>query len=231
MHEISAIDIGKTIDWGKTSQDYAQYRPGPPPRFYATLQAFGIGLSGQTILDLGTGTGLLNLTVDFYTGPAEEVPCEDGSFEVITANQCWLYFDKAKMIPEVKRLLKPSGLLVTSHFSWLPRLDPVAKATEELVLKHNPAWSANDWSGNIPMIPSWSEEHFQVQGMFWFDAPIGFTHESWRGRIRACRGVGAGLEGDAVAAFDAEHQALLEKMVPNEFSVLHRIDAHLFGVE
>jgi len=129
-----------------------------------------------------------NLTVDFYAGPAEEVPCEDGSFEVITANQCWLYFDKAKMIPEVKRLLKPSGLLVTSHFSWLPRLDPVAKATEELVLKHNPAWSANDWSGNIPMTPSWSEEHFQVQGMFWFDAPIGFTHESWRGRIRAASG-------------------------------------------
>ena len=260
MHELSATDKGRTIDWGKTSQDYAEYRPGPPFRFYQMLQALGIGKKGQVILDLGTGTGLLacqfarqgasvdgidlsgnlietarkaahaeNLSVDFRCSPAEEIPFDDGTFDVITANQCWLYFDKAKVIPEVKRLLRPQGLLVTSHFSWLPRLDPVAQATEQLVLQHNPAWSASDWSGHIPNEPSWAEGHFSVQGMFWFDAPIGFTHESWRGRIRACRGVGAGLEGGAVEKFDTEHQLLLEKIVPPEFTVLHRIDAHVFN--
>lgn len=259
MHELSATDKGRTIDWGKTSVDYAKYRSGPPSRFYQILQALGVGNPEQNILDLGTGTGLLacqfarqgarvagidlsanqierakknaiaeNLAVDFRCSPAEYTPFDDGTFDVITANQCWLYFDKEKIIPEIKRLLKPHGLLVTSHFSWLPRQDPVAQATEQLVLQHNPAWSASDWSGQIPNEPSWAKDHFNVQGMFWFDAPIGFSHESWRGRIRACRGVGAGLEGVAVEKFDADHQTLLERIVPNEFTVLHRIDAHLF---
>ena len=53
------IDSGQDIDWGKTSQDYDRYRPGPPDSFYRKLQALDIGLPGQRILDLATGTGLL----------------------------------------------------------------------------------------------------------------------------------------------------------------------------
>lgn len=261
MHTINPIDPGRTIDWGKTSDDYANYRPGPPPRFYQMLQAWDVGLPGQTILDLGTGTGVLarqfarqeatvygidisenqlataqhlaaveGLTVAFHCAPAEATPFADAAFDVITANQCWLYFDKAKVIPEVKRMLRPGGILVTSHFSWLPRLDPVARATEALVIQHNPAWTAGDWSGEIPQMPAWAEGKFQVKGMFWFDEPVPFTYESWRGRIRACRGVGAALDAVDVARFDREHQTLLADMVPSEFAVLHRVDAHLFSV-
>ena len=92
-----------------------------------------------------------DLNINFQVSPAETCPFVNQSFDVITANQCWLYFDKAQIIPEVKRLLKPSGLLVTSHFSWLPRLDDIAKRSEELILKHNPNWTAKDWHGNIPI--------------------------------------------------------------------------------
>lgn len=53
------IDQGCPFDWGKTSPDYAVYRPGYPASFYAILQAVGIGQPGQHILDLGTGTGVL----------------------------------------------------------------------------------------------------------------------------------------------------------------------------
>lgn len=259
MHTINPIDPGRTIDWGKTSTDYATYRPGPPDRFYQTLQTWNVGNPGQRILDLGTGTGVLarqfarqgatvhgidiadnqiataqqlaaeeGLDVDFQCVPAEEVDFAAGSFDAITANQCWLYFDKARTIPVVKRLLKPGGVLVTSHFSWLPRLDPVAYATEQLVLKHNPNWTAHDWPGVIPQIPDWSKGHFHVQGMFWFDEPVPFTYESWRGRIRACRGVGAALDATDVAKFDEEHAALLTERVGEQFTVLHRVDAHLF---
>jgi 2-polyprenyl-3-methyl-5-hydroxy-6-metoxy-1,4-benzoquinol methylase len=35
------------------------YRPGYPASFYAILHAVGIGTRRQTILDLGTGTGVL----------------------------------------------------------------------------------------------------------------------------------------------------------------------------
>ena len=55
----SSIDPGMNIDWGKTSRDYAKYRPGPPPSFFKKLAAMDVGLPGQCILDLGTGTGVI----------------------------------------------------------------------------------------------------------------------------------------------------------------------------
>lgn len=64
--------------------------------------------------------------------------------------------------------------------------------------------------------------------MFWFDDAMPFARESWRGRTRACRGVGATLAPAEVAAFDAEHQPLLERLAPENFHVLHRIDADLY---
>lgn len=260
MHGLSAIDNGRTIDWGNTTEDYARYRPGPPPTLYEKLKALDVGLEHQAILDLGTGTGVLvrefakrgvqrvcgtdisdvqikmakelasksNLQVHFETAPAEKQPFGDKEFDVITANQCWLYFDKSKVIPEVKRLLKPGGVLVTSHFSWLPRLDEIVRRSEELILRHNPQWTAADYHGETPAFPKWAEGHFRLKGMFVYDERIPFTIESWRGRIRACRGVGAALSEDEVKRFDEEHEKLLISTVDNEFTILHRIDAHIF---
>jgi SAM-dependent methyltransferase len=168
-----------------------------------------------------------SLDVDFRTSPAENTPFNDRQFDVITANQCWLYFKKDEVIAEVKRLLKPGGVLVTSHFSWLPRLDSIAKKTEELVLKFNPNWTAAGWNGDIPPMPKWAEGKFILKGMFFYDEPIPFTRESWCGRIRACRGVGAALPDNQVKEFDAEHMRLLEKTAPSQFTVLHRLDAHI----
>jgi SAM-dependent methyltransferase len=47
------------IDFGKTAQDYRQHRAGFPADFFARAAAQGIGLVGQHILDVGTGTGTL----------------------------------------------------------------------------------------------------------------------------------------------------------------------------
>jgi len=259
MHGISPTDPGRTIDWGKTSTDYSKFRPGPPDCFYERLRALGLGVKGQRILDLGTGTGVLarrfaqqgcvvagidisdgqieaakemakkdGVSVDFRVSPAETTPFQDQSFDAITANQCFLYFDKPKMIAEARRLLKRGGILSTSHFSWLPRLDETARKTEDLVRKHNPQWTAFDFSGDIPAVPKWAQNDFNVKAFFYYDYPVAFTHESWRGRMRACRGIGAGLNADEVKKFDEELTAKLREWVPEEFTVLHRIDAHMF---
>ena len=47
------------IDFGKTAQDYGRYRAGFPPAFFERMTTFGMGVTGQRILDLGTGTGAL----------------------------------------------------------------------------------------------------------------------------------------------------------------------------
>ena len=59
MHGLHSQDGPREIDWGKTLGDSSDFRPGPPMSFYERLPAFGIGLKGQSILDLGTGTGVL----------------------------------------------------------------------------------------------------------------------------------------------------------------------------
>jgi SAM-dependent methyltransferase len=259
MHGLPNHDGPNTIDWGKTSRDYSTYRPGPPLSFYNRLAALGVGLRGQRILDLGTGTGVLarqfaeqgsavtgvdisaeqaaaarrlaaeqKLDVEFIVAPAEELPAPDGVFDIATANQCWLYFDKSKVVPELRRVLKPGGWLVTSHFSWLARIDPIARQTEELVLAFNPNWSGAGWSGVIPACPKEMEPFFDVRAMFYYDEPIVFTREAWRGRIRACRGVGAAMTPEQVAEFDAAHDEMLRRIAPETFTVLHRIDAHVF---
>src|SRR5215213_4575476 len=48
-----------TIDFGKTAQDYGRYRHGFPAALFDRLAAFDVGLPGQRVLDLGTGTGTL----------------------------------------------------------------------------------------------------------------------------------------------------------------------------
>ncbi|HBH94700.1 MAG TPA: class I SAM-dependent methyltransferase, partial [Ruminococcaceae bacterium] len=48
-----------------------------------------------------------------------------------------------------------------------------------------------------------------------------FTRESWNGRMKACRGVGASMSKDEISAWEQEHIKLLEKNTPDEFDILH----------
>jgi len=260
MHKLPSVDPGRSIDWGRTSSDYARHRPGPPASFFARLHDIGVGRRGQRILDLGTGTGALarefarqgcqasgtdisgrqiesaralaaeqGLAVDFRVSCAEEIGFPPGSFDGATANQCWLYFDSLRTVAALRAQLVAAGWLLTSHFSWLPREDAIARASEALVLQFNPAWSAADWSGEVPALPDWAREAgLRVRTWFAYDEGVAFTREGWRGRMRACRGVGAALSEEEVDAFDRTHAELLQTIAPEQFTVLHRIDAHLF---
>ena len=168
------------------------------------------------------------LQIDFQQASAEAIPFPDKQFDVVTANQCWMYFDLKKTIPEVLRVLKPAGQLLVSHFSFMPRLDPLVAASEALVLKYNPDWSGADWDGVLAVEPKWAREAFELVGLFVYDEQIPFTRESWRGRMRALRGIAASLSEAEVGAFDAEHDALLASLAGETFDVCHRIHGHMF---
>jgi SAM-dependent methyltransferase len=190
----------------------------------------GIDISEQQVTTARLLAQQQGLDIEFVIASAEQIPYPDNSFDVVTANLCWLYFDADKAIPEVKRVLRKGGVLVTSHFYWLPRLDPIARATEQLVLEFNPSWSAADTAGKVPACPYWAKDDFEIRAMFYFDEAIPFSRESWCGRIRACRGVGASLDTHHTAQFDQAHLALLNKIAPGQFTIRHRIDAHILGI-
>ncbi len=56
------IDGGKAFDWGKTSADYARFRDIYPQEFYDKIIKRGLCIKGQSVLDVGTGTGAYKIT-------------------------------------------------------------------------------------------------------------------------------------------------------------------------
>lgn len=163
------------------------------------------------------------LAIDFRVAPAESTPFEAGAFDAITANQCWHFFDSARALAEAKRLLVGDGLLAVTDFFWIAARDPVAAATEDLILKYSPKWTGYRWSGELPARPD-----VKPDATIEYEERIPFTREAWRGRARTCRVIGPAMSSTDVAAFDEEHRRLLEASTPEKFEVLHRIVAHIY---
>lgn len=171
--------------------------------------------------------------VQTVVAAAEETGQADDTFNWITAGQCWHWFDAQRVMREVLRLLAPDGRLLIASFDWLPLPGSVVAATESLILEHNPSWSMAggnglhpEWrkdvtSGGLQVLEERSGEHQAV-----------YSHEAWRGRIRASAGVSASLAPDAVRAFDEAHQALLnERFAQDPMHVPHRWSLLLAGAD
>ena len=170
-------------------------------------------IRGQKVLDVGTGTGVLPRNLYEFGA--------DCSFDVITACQCFWYFNYDVVSPAFARMLKPDGWLVLLYMAWLPCEDKIAGASEKLVLKYSPFWSgAGETKKTIP-VPERLLKDFELVFHEEFDLKVPFTRESWNGRMKACRGVGASLPLEQVKAWEKEHRALLEQIAPEKFEILH----------
>ncbi len=171
-------------------------------------------------LDREAATG-----VTYVEGRAEATGLPAASFDVVTAGQCWHWFDRPKTVAEVARVLVRGGRVIIAHFDWLSLRDNVVAMTEALVAKHNPEWHLGNSSGVYPpWLADVAEGGFNALETFSFDLDISYSHEAWRGRIRASAGVGASLTTEAVARFDAELAAALETGWPTQpLWVPHRV--------
>lgn len=161
------------------------------------------------------------MKIDFRAVSAEEVDFPAGTFDVITACQCFWYFNHELVMPKLAELLKPDGKLLILYMAWLPFEDRIAGASEALVLKYSPNWSGAGETRHPVWIPDITYDYFEMEEHEEYDLTVPFTKESWHGRMRACRGVGASLSEEELSSWDAEHRALLEEIAPEEFEVLH----------
>lgn len=164
------------------------------------------------------------VAVRYVAARAESTGLTDMSFDVVSAGQCWHWFERTRAAQEVRRLLRPGGRVVIAHFDWLPLPGNVVEATERLIRQHNPGWTLGGGTG---LHPAWLAD-LAVAGFagletFSFDQAVGYSRAAWRGRIRASAGIAASLDVAAVARFDAEHEALLARDFPDEpLRVPHR---------
>lgn len=181
----------------------------------------GTDLSGEQIAKAKELAARAGMEIAFLQMPAEQSDFAEGSFDVITACQCFFYFDHAVLAPKLSRILKKDGRLALLYMAWLPAEDAIAGASERLVLQYNPCWSGSGETRHPIDIPPIYSDYFVQEKTELFDLAVPFTRESWNGRIRACRGIGASLSPEEVARFDQEHQALLQRLAPDTFSILH----------
>ena len=246
------FDGGRPFDFGKTSADYAKFRDIYPDEFYKKLTGLNLGTENQTVLDLGTGTGVLprnmyrygakwtgadisqnqieyakklsvekGMNIRYVCSSAEDLDFPPETFDVVTACQCFGYFDKKIVLPKIHELLKTGGHFAVLFMAWLPKEDKIAAKTEELVLKYNPDWSGGGWKRNRVIMPDWAEPYFALEDALGFDIPVSFTRETWNGRIKSCRGIGASsLSAQEIAAWEKEHLTYLAT-VPETFDIPH----------
>ena len=254
MPTLKHIDNGKKFDWGNTSEDYAKYRDIYPQEFYEKILSLGLCTKGQRVLDLGTGTGVLprnmyqcgahftgadiaenqiaaakrlseGMDIDYIVSAAEDISYPDGYFDTVTAVQCFMYFDKDKVLPVIHRILKDGG-----HFAilFMAYTDcEITYQSDELILKYNPDWNGAHYKPNknrdlsAATAPDWCGGLFKKADWIEYEVPVKFTRETWHGRMKACRGMGASsLSMEDKAAWEKEHLEFLNTM-PETFTIPH----------
>lgn len=124
----------QSLSFGPEAAAYERGRPSYPPEAIDWLLPSG----ARDVLDLGAGTGKLTtrlvergldvVAVDpiaemlevlrrslpdtpALLGTAEEIPLADNSADAVLVAQAWHWFDPARAIPEVARVLRPGGRL------------------------------------------------------------------------------------------------------------------------
>ena len=164
---------------------YERGRPDYAPAVVGALAA-ELGLAPRSpVLDLAAGTGKLTralvafgldvVAVEPQTemrerlaaivgrervrdGVAEDIPLPDASIDAVTVADGFHWFDRAKAIPEVRRVLRPGGGLA--------------------VITTLPDWSGASWGHELgSMVLEARPEHPYFDGPPWEDAVR--THGEW----------------------------------------------------
>ncbi len=127
----------RSLSFGAEAAAYERGRPSYPPEAIDWLLA-DAGGTVHDVLDLGAGTGKLTtrlvergldvIAVDpiaemlellstslpdtpALLGTAEEIPLPDDSVDAVLVAQAWHWFDPARAVEEVARVLRPGGRL------------------------------------------------------------------------------------------------------------------------
>ena len=161
----------------------------------------------------------------YVEATAERTGLESDAWDLVTSGQSWWWFDAASAMREATRLLRSGGHLALCSFDWIPLPGNMVDATETLIERFNPDWHMGGRDGtHEEFVVDLGAGGFEQIRSSSRDLNVPYTHEAWRGRIRASGGVGASLSPEEVESFDAELKNMLMDRFPDDpLQVPHRL--------
>lgn len=159
-------------NFSRQADAYARYRPPYPPALYEWIAALAPG--HEVVWDCGTGSGqaALGLTrhfrsiiatdpstaqignapahpqIEYRVAPAEESGLPDQSVDAITVALALHWFDLDLFYAEVKRVLKPGGIIV----AWTYYLPEIAPEIDRVIEYLDGALLRDHWSPRIQLL-------------------------------------------------------------------------------
>lgn len=101
-------------------------------------KAIGIDPDLRLLAEAKKLDSLVGVTIIYRVGKAEAIPLSYCSSDIITAGQCWHWFDELVVAQEIARVARPGEKVAIAHFDWLPISESLVEATEKLILRRNP---------------------------------------------------------------------------------------------
>jgi SAM-dependent methyltransferase len=155
---VNRVDPVAAAGFGSAAEVYDRARPSYPAAAIGWLvERTGLG-PGRTVADVGAGTGKLTRLLvptgarviavepipemraligagEVVDGTAEDLPLAAESVDVVTVAQAFHWFDHAKALPELHRVLRPGGWLVL-FWNMRDLANPLQRAVEDLLSEH-----------------------------------------------------------------------------------------------
>ncbi len=173
--------------FSSVAAEYERGRPEYPPAAVGALAAELRLRSGARVLDLAAGTGKLSralLAAGFdvvaveplaslrevltewigaervHDGLAEQIPLPDGSVEAVSIGDAFHWFEQARALAEIRRVLRPEGGLAVlstvpdwSGASWA---DDLGKLVADRRPEH-PHFDGPPWQESVRAAEGWGE--------------------------------------------------------------------------
>jgi SAM-dependent methyltransferase len=191
VHPVAAAGFASAADI------YERARPSYPEEAVAWMVGRTGLAAGETVVDVGAGTGKLTRLLpssgarviavepvaemrakldgfEALDGTAEALPLADASADVITVAQALHWFDLGRALPEFHRVLRPGGFLA---LFWNSRDldDPIQRGVEDLMRPLRDAVPAQqegrwrDWLIRSPLFGPAEERSFRFEQQFTTD--------------------------------------------------------------
>lgn len=163
--------------------------------------------------------------IRYFVAPAEALPAEIGVVDTAVAVRAWHWFDRIRVLAQLHRTLRPGGWLAVMDSVFLPNESEVARRTAELArtFRREGSLAAGSKAGakalrtGMPAawFDEWAEAGYEIVDEWQFRYIVTFSHEGWRGRVRALSYVIA-MQPHERAALDAKLAEMLTRDFPQE---------------